>query len=381
MNNYSIILKQYNLTAKEYRQIYDKLIVDTVIKVPFNLNHIDGVIRKLKYLSKSARNNFKFCPRQFQFSRILNSLALNSMLEKKEELKLWDVYGNNTHMVCNKVWNKIDYKTIIKLNTREKIRSYIYSKCISYIPQIEFKINLYPTLLYNYADYESFRIDNIFKEYGNQNCKRYIFPAYRELKVENHEKYEIGIIDVIHRLITDEYAIGDYKMGKTKYYEWEWNPNITEWIAKELEKEKEINWDKITINFELGSYFNLILGMKGVYKIVETNTRNNILEELEFLNITKGFVVYIRDWINTFKYIPLTDEMIYSVDNIRGDIVECINKGVFPLKIKNTCFDFCQFIDVCIKDDKWKINFNRIDSNVKTALDKVFYNKTILENN
>lgn len=284
-------------------------------------------------------------------------------------------------MVCNKVWNKINYKMLIKLDTREKIRNYIYSKCISYIPQIESKIKLYPTLLYNYADYESFRIDNIFNEYGNQNCKKYIRPTYRELKVENHENNEIGVIDVIHRLITDEYAIVDYKMGRPKYYEWEWNPNISLWVADELRKEKEINWGKITIDFELGSYYNLILGMNEVYKVVETNTQNNILEELEFLNITKGCVIYIRDWINTFKYIPLTHEMIYSIDNVKGDIMNCINTGIFPLKAKNTCFDFCQFIDICIKDDIWKIFFNRIDSNVKISLDKVFYNKTILENN
>ena len=367
MNNYGLIVKQYNLTAKEYKQLYDNLIKDLIVKKSFDLNHIDGVISRLKYLSKSARNNFKGCPRQFQFGRIFK------IYTEAEELKLWNVYGKNTHIVCNKVWNKLSYRTIIKLNNRERIKGYIYSKCMSYVPPIEDKIKIYPVLLYNYADYESFRITNILKEYGNQNCKRYIRPTYRELKIENHEKNEIGVIDVIHRLITDEYAIGDYKMGKPKYYEWKWNPEISEWLADELVKEKVINWGNININFELGSYYNLILGMKGVYKVIEIDT-NNTLEELEFLNITKGFVLYLRDWINTFKYIPLTSEMILSIDNVKGDIIDCINKGYFPLRPKNICFDYCGFVDTCIKDDIWKIFFNKIDPNIRESLEKVFNN-------
>jgi len=373
VSNYSIILKQDNLSSEEYKQLYKYLIKDDLVNIKFDLNHIDKVISRLKYPSKVVKGTFRRCPRQFQFARIFDL-----WIQKKDETTIWDVYGKNTHMIFNKIWDNISYKKIIESKTEKLLSYYIYQKCMNFIPEADKKIKLYPSIFKQYSDYEAFRIYSIFKELGRVKVKKYIIPLYRELRIENHDRYEVGVVDVMHTLTTDEIAIGDYKTGKAKYYEWKWNPRISQWAADELEKSDTINWDKITIDFELGSYYNLTLGTKKIYKVLDDENNKPYLKELEYLQITKGFVVYINDWKNTFKYIPLQLNMLNNVNGIKSDMIECYNSGIFPLKVRNDCFDFCPYIDICIKDKAWQNWFNKIDPFYKNKLDKLL---SILEVN
>lgn len=370
VSNYDIVQKYPNLVEKDYKQIYDNLVIDELVIIPYNKKHLDKVIRKLRYPSKSVRGMFNYCPRQFQFKRILD---IGSYNKSDEYDSFFSVYGRNAHMVFDKVWNKILYKRLIELKTRESIRKYIFRKCMTFVPEIEKNTRIeqqYEVLFYNYADYESFRINYIFNTLGNINVKRYVLPMFRELRIENHNSFEIGVVDVIHRLPNDEIAIGDYKTGKPKYYRWDNNPRIKQGTL-EFAKTNYINYDKQSIDFELGSYYNLLLDVVEIYKVVTIGNYNRLIP-LKFLNPKWGLVLYLRDWKNTFKYIKLKPDMISHVTEITTKMIEAINDGLFPLNISGRCFDYCDCVDVCIKDSLWKYKFNSIELFYKKKLDDIF---------
>ncbi len=360
-SNYQLILRENGLTKDNYRQLYNSLIKDELIDIPFNLNYIDNVIRRLKYLSKSAKKTFLSCPLQFKYVRILKQQA------EKDILTYFDVYGRNLHMVCDKVWDKLNINKIINSKSENKIRDYIYSECIKFIPEYEKKLKIYTELLWNYAEYEAYRITEIINTVGRDKCKKYIIPVYRELEVENHEIHESGKLDIIHRLITDEFAIADYKFGRPKYYEWSWNPNIDITEVDDLR-----NYDKNEIDFELGSYYNLVLDIKNVYKTVKLENGRKKLVDLEYMDFKKGLVLYLKDWRNTFHYISLSDDMIMKVNNVTSDIIETINSGKFLRKFYGRCFEYCGFIDLCLQSKEVKNKFYKMDRSKKKLLDNIF---------
>ncbi|KKN58986.1 hypothetical protein LCGC14_0546610 [marine sediment metagenome] len=362
--NYKLILKQYGLTNDEYKQLYNSLVKDSLVKIPFNLVSMNYIINRLKYLSKSTKKNFKNCPRKFQFSRILRPKI------ESNELTYFDVYGGNLHLGCNKVWNvvKKNINKIINYNNENKIRDYFYSKCMEFVPEHEKTLDIYINLFWKYSEYEAYRITEIVDEVGKEKCKKYIIPAYREVEIENHEVYEGGKLDVVYLLTDDTHAIVDYKFGKAKYYDPMWNTNVD----PELIDTSKFNYDKSEIDFELGSYFNLISDIKNVYKMKDVGNGRKELEELEYINFAKGLILYLRDWKNTFHYIPLNDSMIANVNRIKSDIIQTINRGSFPLRMSSNCFEYCNFIDICVKDKIW-INKLNIDPNVKNKLNYIFF--------
>lgn len=347
VSNYDIILKQKNLTDLEYKQIYNNLIKNDSIYIPFDKNLIDKSIRRIKYLSKTYYFLFIRCPRKFELMRI------KGIYNTQEMYSLGGLYGRNAHFGFDKVWDNINFKRLIKFNTTEKIRNYIYIKCTDLISKLEKNLKLYKFLFLNYANYETFRITHIFNRIGAEKSKKYIIPEYRELKIENHIRNEVGVIDVIHRLLDDSGAIGDYKTGKPKYYELEWNPN-----REQLDPNK-INYDKDNIKTELSFYYNLINSFSDVYKVINIDGIN-ILKDLEFLNIKKGFIVYIKDWYNTFKYINIKETINSKLDNVKSDIIDGINKGYFPMKFRSDCFDYCEYAHICVKDKEFTDNFKQI---------------------
>ncbi len=362
--NYKLILKQYGLTNNEYMQLYNSLVKDSLVKIPFDLTSMNRIINRLKYLSKSTKKNFKNCPRKFQFSRILRPKV------EVNELSYFDVYGGNLHLGCERVWNvvKKNINKIINYNNENKIRDYFYSKCMEYVSKHEKTLDIYTNLFWNYSEYEAYRITKIINEVGKEKCKKYIIPVYRELEVENHEVYEGGKIDVIYLLTDDTYAIVDYKFGKAKYYNPVWNTSID----PNLIDKSKFNYDKSEIDFELGSYFNLILDIKNVYKVETLKNGSKRLVELEYINFTKGLILYLRDWKNTFHYIPLNDDMIININKIKSDIIQTINRGYFPLRVSNGCLEYCIFSDICIKDKIWKNKFD-INPNIKNLLNYIFF--------
>jgi len=360
--NYKLILKQYKLTNNEYVQLYNSLVKDSLVEIPFNLFSMDRIINRLKYLSKSAKKNFKNCPRKFQFSRILKPKI------KVNELSYFDVYGGNLHLGCDKVWDVVNIDKIINYNNENKIRDYFYSKCMDFIPEYEKTLEIYTNLFWKYSEYEAYRITKIINEIGKERCKKYIIPVYRELEVENHEIHEGGKIDIIYLLTDDTYAIVDYKFGKVKYYNPMWNINVD----PDLIDTSKFNYDKNEIDFELGSYFNLILDIKNVYKTKDLKNGKKELIDLEYINFTKGLVLYLRDWRNTFHYITLDDSMITNINKIKSDIIQTINRGYFPLRVRSDCFEYCNYIDICVMDKVWKNKFN-IDPNIKNRLNYIFF--------
>lgn len=366
VSNYDIILKQYDLSKFEYRQIYENLVIDELVPIKFNENQLNRIINRLKYLSKSAKGLFNNCPRQFQFKRILG-------LNVESEVGFFNVYGKNSHMVFNKVWGKIDYDKLVWLKSRDRIRKYIYGLCRGFISNIERGTKIedqYNYLFYNYANYESFRINHVFKDLGYDNVKRYIFPMFRELKVENHSINETGIVDIVHRLPNDEVAIGDYKAGKPKYYRWSDNPRINRSMLNDIIKDYT-NYDRQAIDFELGSYYNLLMDTTDIYKVVTIGNQNRLIP-LKFLNPKWGFVLYIRDWKKTYKYIKLKPAMISIINKVNENIRDAINDGIFPLNISSRCFDYCDCVDVCTKDVQWKNKFSSIHPFYKDKLDDIF---------
>ena len=370
VSNYDIIKKYPDLVEDDYKQIYNNLVIDDVVIIPYDKRHLDKVIRRLRYPSKSVRGMFNYCPRQFQFKRILD---VGYYTEDDEYDTFFSVYGRNTHMVFDKVWNKITYKSLVRLKSRDLIRKYIFIKCMGFVPEIEKGTKIekqYEILFYNYADYESFRICYVFDNIGYTNVKKYVLPMFRELRVENHNSYETGTVDIVHRLINDEVAIGDYKTGKPKYYRWDDNPRIKS-SKLEFAKTEYTNYDKQAVDFELGSYYNLLLDITEIYKVVTIGNRNSLIP-LKFLNPKWGFVLYLRDWKNTFKYIKLKPDMIASVRVITDKMIEAINDGLFPLNISGRCFDYCNCVDVCIKDSLWKSKFTSMEPFYKKKLDNIF---------
>ncbi len=364
-SNYNLIQKQYNLTRDEYLQLYNNLLRDKLVYIPFNLNTIDYMINKLKYLSKSWVGKYPICPKQFDYARVKN-VFINDGRNSNS-----GIFGSNAHFVFNKVWNKLSRKLLTTYTNKLKVRNYIYLKCRSFVPENEKKILTYKYLFLKYANYETYRIFKIREDIGNNRSWKYIKPIYRELRIENHNNCDVGVIDVIHRKTTDTIAIGDYKTGKPKYYNLRDNPKVTDEYIKSLPK-IYTNYDKKTINFELGSYFRLLSSNKNIYKVV-TKDGINILEDLKGLTPTSGFVLYIQDWKNTFKYIPFNIDMLREYDNLKKELINDINLCKFKRKPSNKCFDFCPYILLCLQSDDFKNYYKQIDPRKLNILKKFDY--------
>lgn len=349
-SNYQIIIQQYNLSKKEYKQIYNNLIKNPIVKIDFNLTHIDKVINRLKFLSKSAKVNVKYCQKRFQYGRILRP-----ELEEKQTT-YFNVYGGNVHMVYDKVWNKLNINKLLNLSQKLLI-FYIYNECMNFVPEYEKKLDIYTSLFKFYAEFETYRITEIINEMGKDKSEKYILPKFKELELENHEMFEAGKIDVMHLLTNDELAIVDYKTGNPKYY----NLNT---------------YHKQAIDYELGSYMNLLESKDNeIYQTTEIiNEGKKIKILIPFKNIypTKGMVLYLRDWKNTFKYVTLVKDMQREANNLKYNVIVCINKGEFKASPSNNCFNFCPYINYCLKDTVWKNKWASIYPTTRKKLEVAF---------
>jgi len=340
---YELIKKQKNLTNLEYNKIYKILIKNNLFDIPFNIDFLDKKIVKLKYLNKSARGLFKLCQRKFDLQRVKG-------IRVETEKTFRNMFGGNLHTCFDKCWNRINYIRIIRTKSEYDLAKYIFRICSNLIPKIERGTKIesgYNKYIWKYAEYEAYRIYCIFDELGRVGVKSYIFPLYRELKIENYNINETGVIDVIHTLTDDTCAFGDYKTGNVKYY--------------------NDKWGRRSIEFELGSYYNLLLDMDNVYRVVKGK-----LVKMEYLRLKNGFVVYLNDWRRTFKYIELKTSMITELNKIKEELIEAVNTGKFEMRMDDFCFNFCEYLDICLKDIRFKNRYWRMDPEIKKRVDDIF---------
>ncbi|MFW9881940.1 MAG: hypothetical protein ACFFG0_53430 [Candidatus Thorarchaeota archaeon] len=325
------------MTEIEYLQLYNSLVKEETYHIEFSKSFLDEMIERLKYSSKSGKSSVSYCTQQFKYKRILN-VPINRDIFDSVEIS--SRIGKNCHFVYDKVWDKINLNTIRKFNYYEDISKYFYKKCISFIPLNEIAIPIYKYLLKQYSDYESFRIMEILNEIGNTTtANKYIEPVYRELALFNEDSNNKGIIDVILRLINDEITITDYKTGKPKYYfPYEENEEIIE----------PTEWDKKDIAYEISEYFDLLNGK--VYRFLDKD--NYKLFDPPLVNY--GRVLYLRDWIRTYNFLEINEEIMDVSKEIERKYINIINSGKFYRRISTNCPVYCKFYPICKTALQWK---------------------------
>ena len=361
MNNWDLINLERKLTKEEYFQLYDALLKDETIhlkwKEPYIYDYINKVRLKLKYLSKSSKATFNWCPQQFNYARII-LLRDNKKKGEKMFQTLYGKYpietfpddasflvptiGANCHFVCEKIWDKINIEKVKRYRFMEDISKYFYDLCLTFIPKEEIARSVYEYFFKQYADYEANRISEIINEKGF-NCDKYIIPAYREVKIENKRLGMSGVIDTIYLLLDDTYGINDFKFGKVHYY-------------------GSSKWDKIGIEIEIAEYFSLL--QDGAFRVINTKE----MVEMEHLVVERGRILYLRDWINTYEFIKITPEMILRTHKTEIDIIECINKGFFKRRITQYCMANCDYQKICEKSKFWQDKWNSVDSKLKIEM-------------
>lgn len=372
MNNWEIINLERNLKKSEYLQLYNSLLKDDTVKViwkePEIYYYINEVRDQLRYIHKSSKQVSTWCKKQFHYNILLmlnvnykpnfNKVYEAVHTEKYVEVDDYSMdhiiptIGTNVHMVCDKVWDKVDTKEIKKFTELSQISRYFYKKCLSFLPDWEIARSVYKYHFKQFADFQANRIGEIMSILGDK-CDRYIKPLYRELKIENKIQKKAGTIDVVELLLNDLCGITDWKTGKPKYY---YN-YLTE---KGLELEP-MKWDKASIEGEITDYY--LLCQEGAYKVISKDE----IVPLEDLDIHYGRVLYLRDWENTQKFVKIEPRMIQASVEVENDIIECINKGLFRRRKTKYCFSYCSYFRICERSSEWKDKWCKVEDKFKIS--------------
>lgn len=358
MKNIELIREERKLTKEEYKQLFNYLLKDETVKFkweePFIIYYLDKLIMKLRFLTKSSKMTSSWCKQQLKYERILfirgyedekylNELLCDTkrpMINENDMNFIIPTIGANCHFINDKIWDNIDVEKVKKYKYLEEISDYFYVKCLEFIPEDEIAKSVYQYFFRQYSDYEANRIMEIINDIGRESCNKYIIPTYREVKIENYSQYKSGVIDVIHRMVDDTYAITDYKYGRPHYY----------YGSK---------WDKKGIDTEIGEYFSLLQGE--AYRVVNENE----LVPIEDLIIENGRILYLRDWRNTYQYIKITHEMLKEEQKLEADIIDCINNGKFKRRITQYCMLYCVYQRICEKSSEWRNKWNKINNTLK----------------
>ena len=351
MRTFDIILKQYNLTDDEYYQLYERLMVDDVLDIPFNKPLIDRAIRKLKYRNKSSIKTLSppyICTQKFKYKRVLN-VQIDAF---KNIIPM--VNGSNAHLIPELVWDLTNEEEILNHINKGDFISFFSELCNTIIPEYDRERDFYKHAVKVYTEYEYFRISKLLTDYGIEKSKGCILPAFRELRIENETFKRAGIVDVIYKFPDNTYKVMDYKFGyphycMEKFYENKYNCNVDQF--------KYVHSD---ILFEIGEYaYKLLFGdANEIYECDGVQKRR----KLSHLIITHGCVLYMFDWKNTLIYHPIDDYMFEICNKYNNIYINKINSG-FNRKINRFCL-YCEFIFLCSQSKEWK----NIEKNVKKLI-------------
>lgn len=335
---YYELIKKETLTEEEYKKLYE-LMQDDIVYVKYSIKQINKIKNRLRYIPKSAFFQYFWCPFSFKLRRILDVKVEDNIVMKQ---------GRNTHRALYSFWDVLDYDQVIQFEFRDQLRDYIYDLLVFVSEKVG--LNNYILELFKiFSEWLSKRVKNYILKFGTEEAKKYIYPVYREVKVENKLLGLSGILDAIFLLPDGTYLIVDYKTGKPKYYE----------LSK---------YSKFDIEFEL-IYYKILIG-DGAMEVIDLDGKL-FLKKMEFLDISRGCILFLEDPDKTDIMIDLKNpELEIKFMEVYGKLVDAIDKNKFWIRKSSNCIRYCQFFhNICSKKKPWLLKFAGVKKEIREAFE------------
>jgi hypothetical protein len=262
--------------------------------------------------------------------------------------------GSNLHMTNEVFWNTITEKMLMDSKDVEKtIRKLYYSL----IPENELT-DFIKELAEAFVWFETNRITGIYNELGKTKTaiQEYVFPLCHELGIENWSRHLMGFIDRIDRCTNDVLAAIEYKYGKPK--------------------DIQIDWQKSLVMRELGFYAILPQG-KEVYVLQPDDTVIPIKEHLGFKpQFYYGAMLFFQDINNTASLYKINQLQITAVNKRIENYWKALDTGQFPCSPRDSCYNSCNlYWDHCELNPRWLEIEHTMDDMVRPELliDQIAY--------
>jgi hypothetical protein len=312
--------KAYNILYRNDQTITNSLQYEDIID--FN-----PILDNLQLLSKSRFMKFEWCPFQFKCGYIMK---IKDITERRIMID-----GKNLHLVNQQFWEKgITLQDLleVKINDLPKL---IYTKYRKLIP--EENISTFLTqMISNFVWFETNRINEIFneKEQTKETIERYVFPVANELAIENSSNNLMGIIDRIDRTTNECYAVIEYKYGK----------------PKSMEKQ----WQKTKVMDEL-AFYSLLMQGDQVDVVCEDYHLENIEDFLGFKPLFYyGAMLFFQDIETTSRLYKIGKRKLRGVSKRIDRFWNCLDQGQFKPKPNQSCHQWCSFYwDMCELNTEW----------------------------
>jgi len=294
---------------------------------------MNDLLDSLQMCSKSRMMSCDLCPFSVKCKYIV-----------KAEQKLPEIarIGKNLHFAGETFWKRANRSLTedplcdeLK-NARDDNELYriILKRFFDLVPERSKQIL---DLASSFAKFEFERISGIFGDLGKAKdvIDEFVKPVHCELAIENYSNDLMGIIDRIDRTSNGEYLLIEYKFGKPKYM--------------------DINWQERLITKEI-SFYKLLLDGNEVYEI-ERDTFN--AKKISVRAPKYGAMIFFQDLQNSNMMFEIEREHIESAEKSVQSYWERLNTGNFkpkPLFSKNSdCMDWCGYYDeICEHNDEWK---------------------------
>jgi hypothetical protein len=283
-------------------------------------------------LSKSAGQEYRFCPKKLQYYRFLQAPGSLVRTGYNDDAQ----YGTNVHLILEQLMQPkcMPFRQLAVAYSQRQVRDYIYQTAICLIPNGECTIWL-SDLLYQFAMREEQRINHIFQHYNIMQAYRYIYPAYREVVVFNFERKLNGIIDRLDWQPDGTLLLWDYKSGKPKHV------NDEEYFQNN--PQYRVNYDKHEVYYELG-FYALLIQHGYIYKGGCYTPLKNIC--------TKGCILFLNDAMHS-QILPISEEILQEAASTIQSYFNSVDQGYFPRNYRPvTCCMWCEYYYLCRRLDK-----------------------------
>lgn len=280
----------------------------------------EQMLLNLRLVSKSRMQTAQYCAYKFKLHYIVQ---YKPTIEKQimED-------GKHLHFVNDQFW-KFGISVEDFLNCADdQLAVMMYEKYMKFVPETEISAFIL-NMINAFIEYETKRILQIYAEVGKsaESIEDFVFPVATELPIENWDNHLMGIIDRIDRLTDGSFCVVEYKYGKPKYF--------------------DMQYQRRFIESELAFYQLLITGRK-VYVVVEGNQGVPLPEYLELQNETlkfdKGQMIFFQNVAETEFRFNIIPSLIETVQRQIDGYWDMLETGIFKPHVSDACYQ-CEYYD------------------------------------